>query len=30
LLSPDAAFIAGSLIYCDGAHDAMMRTEGLF
>lgn len=30
LLSPDAAYIAGSLIYCDGAHDAMMRTEGLF
>ncbi|MDG1011646.1 MAG: SDR family oxidoreductase [Luminiphilus sp.] len=30
LLSPEAAFIAGSLIYCDGAHDAMMRTEGLF
>jgi NAD(P)-dependent dehydrogenase (short-subunit alcohol dehydrogenase family) len=30
LLSPDAAFIAGALIYCDGAHDAMMRTEGLF
>jgi NAD(P)-dependent dehydrogenase (short-subunit alcohol dehydrogenase family) len=30
LLSPDAAFVAGSLIYCDGAHDAMMRPEGLF
>jgi NAD(P)-dependent dehydrogenase (short-subunit alcohol dehydrogenase family) len=30
LLSPEAAFIAGSLIYCDGAHDAMMRPEGLF
>jgi NAD(P)-dependent dehydrogenase (short-subunit alcohol dehydrogenase family) len=30
LLSPEAAFIAGSLIYCDGAHDAMMRAEGLF
>lgn len=30
LLSPDATYIAGSLIYCDGAHDAMMRTEGLF
>lgn len=30
LLSPAAAFIAGSLIYCDGAHDAMMRPDGLF
>ncbi len=30
LLSPEAAFIAGALIYCDGAHDAMMRAEGLF
>lgn len=30
LLSPNAAYIAGSLIYCDGAHDAMMRAEGLF
>ena len=30
LLSPQAGFIAGSLIYCDGAHDAMMRPEGLY
>jgi len=30
LLSPAAGFIAGSLIYCDGAHDALMRPEGLF
>lgn len=30
LLSPHASFIAGSLIYCDGAHDALMRAEGLF
>jgi len=30
LLSPPAGFIAGSLIYCDGAHDAMMRPDGLY
>ncbi len=30
LLSPAAGFIAGSLIYCDGAHDALMRPDGLF
>ena len=30
LLSPHASFISGSLIYCDGAHDALMRAEGLF
>ena len=30
LLSPEGSYIAGSLIYCDGAHDAMMRPEGLY
>ena len=30
LLSPEGCFIAGSLIYCDGGHDAMMRPEGLY
>ncbi len=30
LLSPEAGFIAGSLIFCDGAHDALMRQDGLF
>ena len=30
LLSPEASYIAGSLIYCDGSHDAMMRPEGLY
>ena len=30
LLSPAAGFIAGSLIFCDGAHDALMRPDGLF
>ena len=27
LLSPDAGFIAGSLIYADGAHDALFRPD---
>jgi NAD(P)-dependent dehydrogenase (short-subunit alcohol dehydrogenase family) len=30
LLSPEGCYIAGSLIYCDGGHDAMMRPEGLY
>ena len=30
LLSPEGSYIAGSLIYCDGAHDAMMRPEGFY
>ena len=30
LLSPEGSYIAGSLIYCDGGHDAMMRPEGLY
>lgn len=30
LLSPAASFIAGSLIFIDGAHDAMLRPDGSF